>query len=285
MQASAPGSCGELVQGLLDGQNFLITCPISWYSSVSVELDSTNEQCAQVAFRKTKLAIEKTLEYFKQDRKFSFTIESKLPHGKGMASSSADIAAACVATARALRQEISPKAIEQIALSIEPTDGIFYKGIVAFGHLSGQPNEHLGRAFPLKIAIFDTGSGVDTLSFNKRPELQVLNKQNSPQIQRAYELVKLGFQTNDPKLIGQGATLSAFTNQNILPKPHLEQIRDIALANGALGINVAHSGTVVGLLFEQLPADRMKACQSAILELDNNISFLGVADLVNGGVL
>ena len=285
MQASAPGSCGELVQGLLDGQNFLITCPISWYSSVRVSFESSQEQCLSAVFQKTQLAIKKTLAYFGQDREFTFTIDSKLPHGKGMASSSADIAAACVATARALQQQISPQEVEKIALSIEPTDGIFYKGIVAFGHLSGHPNEYLGQALPLQIAIFDTGTAVDTLSFNKRPDLQELNRVNAPQIQKAYELVKQGFQTNNPALIGQGATLSALANQSILYKPYLEQMLDIALHNGALGVNVAHSGTVVGLLFDGLTDMQLTACKRDILALNAQIDFLGTASLVNGGVL
>lgn len=285
MQAFAPGSCGELVQGLLQGHNFLITCPISWYSSVRVILDPKQEQPPQVAFHKTQLAIKKTLEYFKQDKNFTFTIKSTLPQGKGMASSSADIAAACVATARALHKKITPKEIERIALSIEPTDGIFYKGIVAFGHLNGHPNEYLGEALPLQILVFDTGSSVDTLTFNKRTDLRVLNQLNSPQIKTAYELVKTGLQTNNPMLVGQGATISAFANQSILPKPHLQKINKIAMNNGALGINIAHSGTVIGLLFAQVLPSTVAACCRDILALDENFEYLGTARLINGGVL
>lgn len=283
MHAFAPGSCGELVQGLLDGQNFLITCPISWYSRVQVDLDQ--EHTLQIKYRKTQMAVEKTLELFGQQRQFAFSIKSDLPHGKGMASSSADIAAACVATARALNQHITAKDIERIALSIEPTDGIFYKGIVAFGHLSGYPNEYLGQALPIQIMIFDTGSGVDTLSFNKRPDLDGLNRLNAPQIQKAYDMVKTGFSEHNPALIGQGATISAFANQSILQKPHLQRIHDLAMANGALGINVAHSGSVVGVLFYGLNNVQQARCQADILALDNSFTYLGVADLVNGGVL
>lgn len=283
MHAFAPGSCGELVQGLLDGQNFLITCPISWYSRVQVDLDQ--EHTLKIKYRKTQMAVEKTLQLFGQHRQFTFSIKSDLPHGKGMASSSADIAAACVATARALSRQITAKDIEKIALSIEPTDGIFYKGIVAFGHLSGYPNEYLGQALPIQILVFDTGSGIDTLSFNKRPDLDGLNRLNAPQIKKAYDMVKTGFSEHNPALIGQGATISAFANQSILYKAQLQSIYDIAMDNGALGVNVAHSGSVVGVLFFGLTHVQHVKCQADILAIDSSITYLGIADLVNGGVL
>src|SRR5712692_8205418 len=33
-----PGTCGEFVQGMLDGRHFLVSCPIDLYSTVSVDL-------------------------------------------------------------------------------------------------------------------------------------------------------------------------------------------------------------------------------------------------------
>jgi L-threonine kinase len=42
--------------------------------------------------------------------------------------------------------------------------------------------------------------------------------------------------------------MSALANQRILPKSHLEAIIDHVLVRGAYGVNVAHSGTVVGIL-------------------------------------
>ena len=59
---------------------------------------------------------------------------------------------------------------------------------------------------------------------------------------------------------------------------------EIAKANGALGVNVAHSGTVVGLLFESTLAVDWNKCRQEILALNNEFTYLGVVDLVDGGI-
>jgi uncharacterized protein involved in propanediol utilization len=57
----------------------------------------------------------------------------------------------------------------------------------------------------------------------------------------------------DPVLVGRIATASSRINQRFLPKPQFEQLQSIAECRGALGVQVAHSGTVAGLLFD--PSD------------------------------
>lgn len=282
MRARVPGSCGELVQGLIQGQEFLITCPVSWYSEVNVYLGQKPDNTE--AYTKVTKAIVKTLAYFGVDCVFNFTVKSQLPIGKGMASSSADIAAACMSTARALGKNISIKTIEQIALSIEPTDGVFYPGIVAFGHVHGRINEFLGWAPAIKIMIIDTGGSVDTLSFNQRQDLRLLNEQKNSQVLQAYALVKQGLQEKKIELIAEGATLSALANQIVLVKPNLEEIISVAKGYGALGVNIAHSGTVVGILFTPNAQMNWQKCCQAILAINNDFRYLGIVDLVDGGI-
>ena len=47
-----------------------------------------------------------------------------------------------------------------------------------------------------------------------------------------------------------GATRSAITNQQLLYKPQLDAVLRLAEDVGAVGVNAAHSGTVLGLLFD-----------------------------------
>lgn len=282
MRARVPGSCGELVQGLIQGHDFLITCPISWYSEVEVYLHQ--QLTEDLEHTKITAAIRKTLEYFDVHCEFSFAVKSQLPVGKGMASSSADISAACMATARALGKNIDLKIIEKIALSIEPTDGVFYQGIVAFGHVQGSVNEYLGQAPAIKILVIDTGGVVDTVGFNKRQDLRCLNEQKNAQVLQAYDLVRRGLTENNLKLIGAGATLSAIANQILLPKPNLAEVLAVADSNSALGVNVAHSGTVIGILFAADKQENWQKCCQEILQINKEFSYLGVVDLVNGGI-
>ncbi|MEG3067586.1 MAG: hypothetical protein RQM95_04950 [Syntrophaceticus schinkii] len=104
------------------------------------------------------------------------------------------------------------------------------------------------KAVPLGIIALDFGGVVDTLAFNNRGDLPSRNSSNESKTRQALELVKAGIARKDPVLLGRGATLSALTNQGILHKPRLEELIDFAMSHGAYGVNVAHSGTVAGVL-------------------------------------
>lgn len=253
--ALVPGACGELVQGTCGGQNFLVSCPVNWYSKAVVTVgrgikdDVFPRRCTKAAS-----AVRKMLDTYGYSE-FGAVVEisSGLPVGKGMASSTADVAAACYAAAFALKLRPEPRRVIGIALSIEPTDGTFSSGITLFDHVRGSVYEVLGDPPPLGILALDFGGAVDTVNFNRRPDLAFLNRLNEPETARALELVRLGIGSSDPVLLGEGATISTLANQKILPKPGLEKIIEFSTCLGAYGVNVAHSGTVVGVL---LPAGK-----------------------------
>lgn len=282
IKVKAPGSCGELVQGTVNGINFLITCPVDWYSEVSI-IPGGNLTGVEP---KTAAAVDKTLEYLTASGDFGIQIESDLPVGKGMASSSADISAACQAVALAATGErLSCDEIADIALAIEPTDGIFYPGIIMFDHVQGKIRRHLGNPPPMKIAVFDAGGEVDTLSFNKREDLAGLNQANEQPIATAVHLVAQGFITGDARLIGQGATLSAVTNQTILYKPCLEQVLQISRDFGAVGVCVAHSGTVLGVMFSERDMAGHEACIKELGRACPEVAYLKTVRLIAGGLI
>lgn len=279
----APGSCGELAQGTIDGKNFLITCPIDVYSEVTV----ITHGCTLVPTgNKVLTAIDKTLQHLGiADSPFHISVKSDLPLGKGMASSSADISAACQSIALSAGKGLTPDEIADIALSIEPTDGIFYPGIMLFDHVHGQIRQYLGEAFPMYIAIFDVGGEIDTLRFNKRHDLQKLNQANECQVHQAVNLIMKGLATKDISLIGKGATMSSLANQKILFKPHLEEIIDLGLSWGAAGVNIAHSGTVVGVLFPGNKLHQIPACIEEIKKHCASVTYLRTAQFISGGLM
>lgn len=278
----APGSCGELAQGTMNGKNFLITCPIDVYSEVTVK---TGEDILVNTGPKVVTAIDKTRQYLQiEGQQFQVQVKSDLPLGKGMASSSADISAACQSIALSAGKVLSPDEIADIALSIEPTDGIFYPGIVLFDHVHGQVRKYLGNALPMCIVIFDVGGEIDTLHFNQRQDLKTLNQENEPAVHQAMSLIMEGLAKKDISLVGKGATISALANQKILYKPHLEEIIAIGLSWGAVGVNIAHSGTVVGVLF---PMDKIDKCPPCIEEIEKKcigVSYLRTVQFISGGL-
>jgi len=283
IRVKAPGSCGELIQGSIDNEPFLVTCPIDVYSEVTITSNINNKLDIG---EKSKLAINHTLKHLNIDTKFDYFIKlvSSLPEGKGMASSSADISAICQAVALSFNKVLTADEISSIAASIEPTDGIFYEGIVKFNHITGRQQEFLGNPPKLLIALFDIGGGIDTLSFNQRKDLQTLNRQKEKQVLEALTLVRKGIATNNIELIGQGATISSIANQKILYKPCLEAMIKIADECGAVGVNIAHSGTIIGLLFDMHQLSELAKSLSLTQKRCPQLSFLRTAHLISGGL-
>lgn len=279
---SCPGSCGELVQGTINGRNFLVTCPVELYSRVTVTLGGGP---VTPVGAKVREAVRRTLEYLGETAEnVRIRVDSDLPMGKGMASSSADISAACLATALAAGREIDAKTIGDIALAIEPSDGVFLPGITLFDHVEGHTRRCLGQPPPMTAAIFDVGGEVDTIRFNQRADLAELNHLKEPQVLSALSLVEQGLQAGDCALIGAGTTLSARANQAILPKPSLEAMIETARSFGAAGINAAHSGTVLGILFDSEATGEIAGCVAAIGEKFPTVRHFRTARLVSGGL-
>ncbi len=247
----APGVCGELAQGVIEGIHFLVTCPVDFYSRVKVEIYSGGpgieapEDCG-----KAVAAVRRTLSQLKQAKvRAKLTINNPIPRGKGMGSSSADLAAAIAATGLALGEELTPYQIAQIALSIEPTDGVMIPGVALFDHRAGVIRESLGPPPPMEIVALDLGGTVDTVQFNMVDRFgrwQSVDEQTT----EALRLLRQGIADQDPVLVGQGATISAEASRTVLAKPRLGEVQDFAKSVEAVGVNVGHSGTVMGVLLD-----------------------------------
>ena len=279
-----PGSCGELIQGYKDNSNFLISCPIDIYSTVKVKTLSKKENI-EISKRKdkTKKALKKLLKYYNSDiTGLKVEISSQLPESKGMGSSTADITAALLAAFLVMDREIDLRVIKDIAIEVEPTDATFLQGISLFDHIEGRVLNYLGEIEPIPLLIFDYGGEVDTLDFNMRTDLFKLNKNKADKVNEAYSLIKKGIEQKDSKLIGQGATLSSLANQNILNKPGLEHLVDLLKEQaGFLGINTAHSGTVIGIMVSD---KKYFNDISQIVELEYpELNLLFKTKIINGG--
>ena len=262
------GTCGELVQGqFASGEDFLVTLPVDLWSEVQVAVSMFSSTIVGNLPRKTKtrMAIRKALDYLNfSDWGAAFCVKSNLPEGKGMASSSADIVAACRAVAAALNRPLSAEEISRIAVEIEPTDGVMYSDVVCYNHRQGRLLEVIGEMPPTRLLVLDLGKQVDTVAFNRIPKSYTADEYRW--IEQAYEWVKAGIRTHDLLKIGLGATLSAEVNQRILPKPYFEEIVWLAREYGASGVCASHSGTVLGLLFARHEIHKIAAARRSILE-------------------
>ena len=68
------------------------------------------------------------------------------------------------------------------------------------------------------------------------------------------------------------ATLSAVLNQRFVANPLFALLSEQAADLGAMGVNVGHTGTVVGLLFDADDPDAMKHTAAASVELERMMS-------------
>ena len=259
--SSAPGSCGELWQGKLDGCPAHITCPIDIFSEASISMTPNmaggdgskniirlrrNRSFTDTA--KTGRALTAFLSGHDIEVNIDVNITSPLIPGKGMASSTADIIAALSGIATLLNKKTTAAQMAGIALKVDPTDGIFLPGISVFDHHRGRIIRTLGPPPELGIIILDFGGVVDSGTYASANILH--SKEDTRRLYYAYEMISAGIAGGDCRSVGEGATISAIVNQKYLPKPALESVTAYAKQLGAYGVNVAHSGAVVGVLVE-----------------------------------
>lgn len=283
--ARAPGSCGELAQGMLDGDYFLVTCPIDMYADAQVELTQRGGIDAPADAPKSRRAVALTLAHFgRGDMGARLRLSSPLPRGKGMASSTADVSAAIAATAAALgaSDAMTPALIAQIALQVEPSDGVMLPHIAVFDHKRGRLAQSLGPPPPMRVVGLDFGGGVDTLAFNGVNRDEALRRLQ-PELAAALALIRRGIRGGSAADVGKGATVSAMANQRILRKPQLDAALRLAKQSGAVGVNAAHSGTMLGVLLHD-DAERAAWTARRARETLSGVRRIYNRRIVSGGV-
>ncbi|MDA8065367.1 MAG: GHMP kinase [Thermaerobacter sp.] len=271
--AAAPGTCGELVQGWLGEQPFLITFPVDRFARAVVELEAGPGELAGPP--KARRAVARVLELLQEGPcRGRIRIRSGLPPGKGMASSTADVVAAAQAAARALGRELPPGLLARIALEVEPSDGLMLPGIALFDHRGGRVMRVLAEAPPWQVLLLDRGGTVDTERFNASPELPRREARREGAVREALALVERGLASGRGDLVGRGATISAQAQEEVLGGGELGPVLEWAREAGAWGVSAAHSGTVLGVIF---PSGRR-------VKLAPPLACLGWARCVGGGV-
>lgn len=276
LMVRVPGSCGELVQGIVDGVRLHASCPVDRYARATWRPGPRRAGHGEKVRR--ALAAAGGSPAFLA----GLTMRSDLPRGVGMASSTADVGAALGLWLAMGLGTVDANAVARAALAVEPTDGVLFDGIVLFDHRRGSVLERWGLPPPIELVAVEVGGPVDTLAFNER-DTAVVSREQAGSILRAFDLVRRGLARGDAASIGRGATISALCHQNILPKPALEPLLRLALEEGGYGVNVAHSGSLIGLLLPPGGYDRERVTRR-IAELAPSPAPVRRLRLVGGGI-
>lgn len=241
-----PGSCGELAQGWIDGVRLHISCPVNRYAWAFLEGKGSMRRPLGIKTRKA-LHLAEAL-FRKAASAVPIALSSDLPVGKGMASSTADLVAALALYQMTTRSCVDLDLTARLALAVEPTDGVIFQGVTLFDHTRGSVLKPLGSPPPLDIVAIEFEEVIDTVSFNEKDQRRLARAQTGT-ILKAFQLVEEGLRERSLQKIGEGVTLSALAHQNFLRKPELEKILRFTFGIGGVGVNVAHSGSMIGMLF------------------------------------
>lgn len=246
--AKCPGSCGELIQGWLGDSQKLVSYGINSYSWVTIE---EGEQLFPTTGHKAQLALRKSLARLGISESFadklSLHIFSELAVSKGMASSTADIAATCLATAAFFEKKLTLQDIIEICVEIERTDSTLFPTLTLFEQQYGSVVESSGWQPDFHVVVLEPEERITTEKFHSK-QVENMFFQQRNQFKQVYEKYCEAIEEKSVYKLGTAAFESAILNQEILPKPYFEKFVDLKEQFSLLGINVAHSGSVVGLL-------------------------------------
>jgi L-threonine kinase len=284
VRVRAPGTCGEFVQGHIRGQDFLVNCPIDLYAHAGV----TAHVRAGLAIERPEqhLKIRDTLTLAAHElmlpMRHAVAVRSRIPRGKGMASSSADIAAALSAFLAASDCTVSPLVFAKLLTEVEPSDCVHFNGIAHVNHLTG---DLLGQHAPptgLRALIVDCGGEIDTLGFD-RERARGVYREHETRITGALRTLERGLRDDDATAIAQAATESARLSQFIHRKLPFEDLLALVTGIGALGVNCAHSGSVLGVLYLHAPGLGERLIDAVAGQFGSSLGIVGDHAIISGG--
>ncbi len=195
-------------------------------------------------------------------------IECSVATGVGLGSSTCDVVAAIRAVCDAYGVQVDAAQVARLAIEAEgAADPIMFDGeMVLFAQRQGRVLESFGSWMPryavLSIDTDPGGPGVDTLSLPMPRYTDAELVAFESMIGRARE----AFAHRDPVTLGAVATESATLNQRFVPLQKFQEIRDLAAEYRALGVQISHSGTVAGILFDSRAAQLSDALAREVTE-------------------
>ena len=196
--------------------------------------------------QKTELAVKEMAVTcgFAGDYNYRITILNSPPAGKGLGSSSVDVASALLAIKHQRNLAVSENVLFQIMCRVERSDFLFRPELIIATN-------------PMKGAFSVTGTAPDCvlLAWDTAPEEHV-----DTEAVRYLDLARRRFsheykelcalmQTDDSAALFQASTRSAELNDQLLPKQGFSVARRLAGDFHALGLVAAHTGTYLGIVF------------------------------------
>jgi uncharacterized protein involved in propanediol utilization len=280
----SPAQHGEIMQGQIEDGGYrrhrcLVSLPCNLlYSKVTFIPAAAALLTVEPAHKeKVKRVVELTLRRFDLEGiGGSLSVESNIEEGKGYGSSTADCVAGAIAAADAVGRNLMEQELAELVVEAETaSDNFMFPRAVLFAHREGAVLEDFGPKLP-EVEILGLDADLDGAVYTLEFPPAVYSARQVQCFHTMVSALRRAIQENDNALLGRVATASSVINQQFLPKPMFREILGLAGHMGALGVSVAHSGTIMSLLFD--PAD--PRLESRISETQKRLEQLGITKVL-----
>ena len=264
-QGSAEQHHGELLQGAVWRDDELVPCLITMpgrgvgstarFRAGGHGLHGGSLEVVPAWKQKAATAARLTLAFIGAPAAGRLEVECSVATGVGLGSSTCDVVAAIRAVAAAYGASLDAGTVARLAIEAEGASDpiMFDHEMVLFAQRQGRVLESFGSWVPrFAVMSFDAdpaAGGVDTLSLPVPAYTSADLTAFETMVARARE----AFGRRDAgarAILAAIATESATLNQRFLRLRNFAALRRLVDESGALGLQISHSGTIGGLLFD-----------------------------------
>ena len=195
---------------------------------------------------KVKKAIHELASSYGCECACRVTISGSPPRGKGLGSSSIDIASALLAIRELLSLQMSTAELFKLMCRVERSDYLFNPESMVAANPSDGSCSIVGRAPKCLVLAWDTdpSAAVNTEAVQ---HLDVARRSFG----REYRELAHMIQSGETETLLRAATRSAEINDRILPKIGFSAARKFAKALPKVGLIAAHTGTYLGFVLPE----------------------------------
>ncbi len=250
---------GEILQGVFYNDHYkdyvygltTFKCNLFYSKASFIKNEKSNQITIYPKDKiKAKIAAEKILNFCDLSIGGSIEIQSNIIPMVGYGSSTADVLSTISAITNMLEIDLKEESIAKLAiLSEHASDSLMFKKEVLFAQRKGVVLDTYNNMFPAFIALGFThdpnDNGFNTLSM--KPLKYSVNERI--EFQKLRNLLSHAFDNQDISMLGEVSTRSALINQRYYPKSNLDAIIKICSKYDAVGVQVSHSGSLVGIIW------------------------------------
>lgn len=272
---------GEIIQGiftdLYDQEiSALVTLPFDlMYSEAKFQIIEGMREI--FVFPENKKFSQETVDYLKDkyklyDKGGIIELTSNIRETKGYGSSTVDICCTISVISKAFDLNITEDEMAKIAQKIEKaSDSTMYiDKCILFQQREAIIKKEYTHKLPQMI-IVGVDTDVNSKVITEDLVLPDYSLEDKEMLNKALRCFEESLPNRSVDLLGEAATISAKINQKYLKKPKFEELLEIKNKSGALGLQIAHSGTLAGLIFspdQKDLGDNLKLCGELLDEID-----------------